>query len=115
RIDRAGGMYRAAETGIVQAMIGDSALAFQEKVESGEETIVGVNAYQVEDDDFNMDWLPRPEQARIEAQIARVRRFKAERSQERAQAALDDLARAANSKDQNVFAKVVDAAIANVT
>jgi methylmalonyl-CoA mutase N-terminal domain/subunit len=49
KIDAAGGMYRAVEKGIVQTMIGQSALAFQDRVESGEQTIVGVNAYQLED------------------------------------------------------------------
>ena len=46
KIDAAGGMYKAAEAGLVQSMIGQSALAFQERVESGEEKIVGVNCYQ---------------------------------------------------------------------
>ena len=108
-------MYAAAETGLVQAMIGESALAFQEKVENGEETIVGVNAYQGEEDAFEMVWLKRPDRAAIEAQIARVKRFKAERSQAQAAAAIDDLARAANDPKDNVFAKIVDAAIAGVT
>ena len=49
KIDAAGGMYQAAETGLVQSMIGESALAFQEKVESGEEKVVGVNCYQNDD------------------------------------------------------------------
>ena len=40
-VDEAGGMYRAVEAGIVQKMIGESARRFQEKVESGEQTIVG--------------------------------------------------------------------------
>ena len=115
KIDAAGGMYAAAETGLVQAMIGESALAFQEKVERGEETIVGVNAYQGEEDAFEMEWLKRPDRVAIEAQIARVRTFKRERSQSGVAAALDDLRRAANDPTDNVFAKIVDAAIAGVT
>jgi methylmalonyl-CoA mutase N-terminal domain/subunit len=115
KVDAAGGMYRAAESGLVQAMIGESALAFQDKVESGEETIVGVNAYKSDEDDFQMDWLERPRRAAIEAQIARTKRFKAERSRRQVDTALADLARAANSENQNVFEKIVDAAIAGVT
>ena len=115
RIDAAGGMFRAAETGLVQAMIGASALAFQDRVESGEETIVGVNAYRGDDDDLEMDWLERPNRNAIEAQIARAKRFKAERSHARVETALGDLARAANGSDENVFALSVDAAIAGVT
>jgi methylmalonyl-CoA mutase N-terminal domain/subunit len=115
KIDAAGGMYAAAETGLVQAMIGQSALAFQDKVESGKETIVGVNAYQVEEDDLAMDWLERPDRAAIDAQIARVRQFKRERSQAGVAAALDNLRRAAHDERDNVFGRIVDAAIAGVT
>ena len=115
KIDAAGGMYRACETGIVQTMLGDSALAFQEKVESGEEKIVGVNAYQEEGDAVDVPALERPSAASIEAQIARVRRYKEARDQAAAQCALDTLARAANSNGENVYAAVVDAARAGVT
>jgi methylmalonyl-CoA mutase N-terminal domain/subunit len=115
RIDAAGGMYRAAETGLVQAMIGKSALAFQERVDNGEETIVGVNSYRGDHDEAEIDWLERPDRQVIEAQIARVRRFKAERSQTRVAAALDELAHAANDEGENVFEKSVAAAIAGVT
>ena len=41
QIDKAGGMFAAAEAGIPQTYCGDSGLAFQEKVEAGEEVIVG--------------------------------------------------------------------------
>ena len=46
RIDAAGGMYKAAESRLVQTMIGESALGFQEQIESGEQKVVGVNCYQ---------------------------------------------------------------------
>ena len=49
-VDDAGGMYKAVESGLVQRMIGASALRFQQKVDSGEQTIVGVNAYRAEDE-----------------------------------------------------------------
>src|SRR5262249_36051693 len=47
RIDAAGGMYAAVEAGIPQQICGDSALAFQEKVDAGVQTVVGVNKYRV--------------------------------------------------------------------
>ena len=49
-IDDAGGMYKAVESGLVQRMIGDSALRFQQRIERGEQTIVGVNAYRADED-----------------------------------------------------------------
>ena len=115
RVDAAGGMYQAVQSGLVQSMLGQSALAFQEKVERGEETIVGVNAYQVEEDEFKHEWLARPERAVIEAQIERLKRYKKDRDQGRAAKAADALARAANNAGANVFEAVVDAARADVT
>ena len=114
RIDAAGGMYKAAEAGLVQTMIGESALAFQEQVDSAERKIVGVNCYQVEEDPT----VPPAERPDPEAMLRHVERFKAfkrERSQQQVVRALDALARAANSKDENVFEKVVEATEAGVT
>ena len=115
RIDGAGGMYAAVESGLVQALLGESALAFQGRLDRGEETIVGVTAHQAETEAFAAAPLERPDQARIEAQIAKFKAFKAERNQAEVGRALDALASAANSEAENVFEKVVDAAIAEVT
>jgi methylmalonyl-CoA mutase N-terminal domain/subunit len=114
RIDAAGGMYKAAEAGLVQTMIGESALAFQEQVDSAERKIVGVNCYQIEEDPT----VPPAERPDPEAMLRHVERFKVfkrERSQQEVVRALDALARAANSKDENVFEKVVEATEAGVT
>ncbi len=115
QVDDAGGMYRAVESGLVQRMIGESALAFQERVERGEQKIVGVNAYQAEEDGVRHAPLERPEPAAIRAQLARLQAFKAARDRSAVRAALDTLAAAANSDDQNVFERVVDAATAGAT
>ena len=116
RIDAAGGMYAAAEAGLVQHMIGESALAFQDKVERGQETVVGVNRYQIPDaDEAPRQALSPPPADVIEAQLAALERYKAERSQGAVARALDDLARSAASETENVFAKVVEAADAGVT
>ena len=45
-IDELGGMVAAIEQGFVQREIHNAAYAFQQRVESGEQTIVGVNAYR---------------------------------------------------------------------
>lgn len=114
KIDAAGGMYKAAEAGLVQTMIGESALAFQEQVDTGARKIVGVNCYQIEEDPT----VPPAERPNAEAMLRHVERFKAfkgERSQREVARALDALARAANSTDENVFEKVVEATEAGVT
>jgi methylmalonyl-CoA mutase N-terminal domain/subunit len=116
RIDAAGGMYAAVEAGIPQQICGDSALAFAQKIDSGAETIVGVNKYRLPaEEDAEREALRPPSRKRIEAQLKRLKRFKAGRDQGAVRRALDALARAAASEDENVFAKVVDAACAGVT
>ncbi len=115
-IDDLGGMYKAVESGWVQNKIGDSANAFQDKVAAGEEKIVGVNAYQVEQEtELPVQPLPRPEKADIDAYLERLADYKKRRDNEAVTRALGDLAEAANSNDANVYAKVVDAARAGAT
>jgi len=115
RIDGAGGMYAAVEQGLVQRLIGDSALAFQKKVDSGAQTIVGVNAYQVDEDPAGYPSLAYPEPQRMQAYLAQLAAFKAQRSAADVAQALGALAAAAQSTDQNIFAQVVAAAEAGVT
>lgn len=116
RIDAAGGMYAAAEAGIPQQILGDSALAFQEKVESGAETIVGVNKYTVPDhEEARPQHLKPPSKKVIDAQVKRLRAFKANRSTSDVAKATDALKRAAESKDANVYEAVVEAACADIT
>ena len=114
KIDAAGGMYKAAEAGLVQTMIGDSALAFQEQVDAGDRKIVGVNCYQVEEDP-TVPPADRPDADAMNRHVERFRAFKRERSQEQVAKALDALARAANTPNENTFEKVVEAVEAGVT
>ncbi len=115
KIDEAGGMYKAAEAGLIQSMIGQSALAFQEKVDNGEEKIVGVNCYQSQEEAHRARATERPDLDRMMAHVARFKAYKEERSQADVRRALDALARAANDAHENVYAPVVEAAEAGVT
>jgi methylmalonyl-CoA mutase N-terminal domain/subunit len=115
RVDAAGGMYAAVESGLVQEMIGQSALEFQKRVDSGEQTIVGVNAYEVEEDASGRKSQTRPDRVLMEKYLRTLKSFKADRSQTATRKALDDLAAAANDETQNLFEKVVAAADANAT
>ena len=114
KIDTAGGMYKAVEAGLVQRMIGESALAHQSKIESGELTVVGVNAYRTDEDANEYQSQHYPDAAAIAAQRARLLAFKQNRSAGTVNKALDDLARTAQGTD-NVMAAIVAAADAGVT
>lgn len=115
RVDAAGGMFAAVESGMVQEMIGDSALEFQKRIDHGEQTLVGVNAYQVEEDPSVWPSQAPPDRKLIEAYLQGLKTFKAERSAAATQKALDQLAAVANDPSQNLFERVVDAADANAT
>ena len=114
-VQDAGGMYRAVESGLVQRMIGESARRFQARVDSGEQTIVGVNAYQVDEDRGARPANTRPDPAAMRAHLEDFRAFKAARSAADVQRALDALARAAQDGGDNVFGRVVEAAGAGCT
>jgi len=114
-VEDAGGMYRAVETGLVQRMIGESARRFQQRIDDGTQTVVGVNAYQVDEDSSARPINPRPDRGAMEAHIAAFKAFKAARSQAAVQGALDTLARSAGDPSDNVFGRVVEAAEAGCT
>jgi methylmalonyl-CoA mutase N-terminal domain/subunit len=114
-VEDAGGMYKAVESGLVQRMIGESALRFQQAVDCGEQTVVGVNAYQVDEDPSARPINARPDHESMRALLADFARFKAQRSQTDVARALDELARAANDQKENIFGRVVQAAEAGCT
>jgi len=115
KIDEAGGMYKAAEAGLVQSMIGASALAFQELVENGEEKIVGVNCYQNDNAASVTRPTERPDLERMKGHVARFKAYKEQRSQAEVRRALDALKRSANNERENVYERIVEAAEVGVT
>ena len=114
-IEEAGGMYAAVEAGIVQRQIGESARRFQGTVESGEQAIVGVNAYKIDEDRSARTSQPKPDARKMQQHLDAFRAHKAARSQAAVSGALDTLARVANNRRDNVFAQVVAAAEAGCT
>ncbi|MGO8868787.1 MAG: methylmalonyl-CoA mutase [Alphaproteobacteria bacterium] len=115
KIDDAGGMYKAADAGLVQTMIGQSALAFQERIECGDQKVIGVNCYQIDEPAHFRKPTERPDLERMKEHVARFKAYKDGRSQAEVDRALDTLARAANSRNENVYERVVEAAESGVT
>ena len=114
-IDDAGGMYKAVESGLVQRMIGASALRFQQRVDSGAQTIVGVNAYRADDEASARPAVERPDAAKMQAHLDSFAAWKKARPAAVVAAALDDLTRAAEDPKANTFAAVVDGARAGLS
>ncbi|MEO8079499.1 MAG: methylmalonyl-CoA mutase family protein, partial [Caldimonas sp.] len=114
-IDAAGGMYKAVEAGLVQRMIGSSAMRFQERIESGAQVVVGVNAYRADDDAAGRPAVERPDAAAMQRHLDDFAHWKAGRSQAAVDAALDGLSRAADDPRGNLFGAVVDGARAGLS
>jgi methylmalonyl-CoA mutase len=112
-VDAAGGMTAYVATGRPKAMIEEAAAARQARVDKGEDVIVGVNKYRLENEDL-LQTLEVDNHAVRDAQIARIKRVKAERDASKCQAALTALAEGAKDSS-NLLALAVDAARARAT
>jgi methylmalonyl-CoA mutase N-terminal domain/subunit len=115
QIDEAGGMYRAVECGLVQSLIGRSALERQQRLDSGEELQVGVNTAVVPETAQDRTVLERPDPVGIQHCLDRLAAYKARRDRQTVRRVLDELAHAAADEQCNVFQFVVQAAGAGAT
>ena len=93
KIEGMGGAVRAIEQGYQKAEIESSAYAYAQAVERGEQVVVGVNRFTV-DEEVEPELLRVPESVR-DGQIAQLQRIRAERDQAEVDAALTALVAAA--------------------
>ncbi len=115
-IDAQGGMYAAVQSGFVQRMIGKSALEFQQRVDAGEQIVVGVNGYRGKDDPAERPpALQRPSAGKLDRYLAGLKDFRARRSADEVVRALDALARSFDDPAVNSYGAVVHAIDAGAT
>ena len=113
KIDELGGIVRAVEEGYPQREIANSAYQFQRQVDTKQRSIVGVNKYVDEAEAAPIPTLKiEPEVER--AQVAFIKKWRAERDGVAAERALDGVRRAADG-DDNLMTAVVAAVKAGVT
>ena len=117
-----GGMAQAISDGIPKLRIEEAAARTQARIDSGQQPVIGVNKYQV-DEDQDIEVL-KVENSRVRAeQLAKLKQLRAERDEAAVTAALDELARAAATEGRagedglgnNLLALAIDAARANAT
>ena len=113
-IEAMGGMSKAIEAGIPKARIEEAAARTQARIDAGEQTVVGVNKYQVEGD-AKIDILKVDTSAVRARQIDKLRRLKAERDEAQTLAMLAKLSQVARTSQGNLLAAAVDAARAKAT
>ena len=108
-VEKLGGMTRAIESGLPKMRIEEAAARRQARIDSGRETIVGVNKYVVADEK-PIDVLVVDNAAVRETQLARLERVKKTRNADLANAALAALTKCAATGEGNLLELAVDAA-----
>ena len=113
-IEELGGMAKAIETGLPKLKIEEAAAKRQAQIDSGVETIIGVNKYQLEEEE-PIDILDIDNTLVREKQIERIEQVKQSRDEAKVQQLLDELTEAARTGNKNLLACAVDAARARAT
>jgi methylmalonyl-CoA mutase N-terminal domain/subunit len=115
RIDGMGGMIGAIESGFANQIIADSAWEQQQKIESGERAVVGVNAFADDDRSIGGIELFRPDPGVLERQLARLAEVKRSREHTRVAAALRAIEREAPTLETNLMPFIEEAVRARAT
>jgi methylmalonyl-CoA mutase len=113
-VEEMGGMTKAVEAGMPKMRIEEAAARRQARIDRGEETIVGVNKYQLSEEPA-VDILAIDNTAVREAQIRRIKEVRNNRVEADCSEALDALTRAAQEDSGNLLALAVEAARARAT
>ena len=114
KVEEMGGMAKAVESGLPKLMIEEAAARKQARIDRGEEVIVGVNKYRVENPEI-VDVLDIDNSAVRDGQIARLKQIRASRDAAACQAALDALTAAAADGSGNLLDLAVKATRARAT
>ena len=113
-IDELGGMAKAIESGIPKLRIEEAAAKKQARIDRGEDVIVGVNKFQVDQQD-EVDILEIDNEQVRDAQLARLATIRESRDDSRVSAALSALTAAAESGQGNLLSLAIEATRARAT
>jgi len=113
-VEELGGMAKAIEAGIPKLRIEEAAAKAQGRIDSGAQSIIGVNKYRPTDEK-PIDVLRVDNSAVRTLQLEKLARLKAERDPKAVEDALAALTRAADRGNGNLLALAVDAARAKAT
>ena len=108
-VEQLGGMTKAVEAGLPKMRIEEAAAERQARIDKGEDVIVGVNKYRLEEED-NIETREIDNTAVREAQIDRLNLIKRTRNLDNCQKALEELEKSAASGDGNLLSYAIEAA-----
>ncbi|NTU53417.1 MAG: methylmalonyl-CoA mutase [Chlorobiaceae bacterium] len=101
-IEEAGGMVKAIEQGLPKMQIEQAATRKQARIDSGKETIVGVNAFRTENR-TEIDLLEVDNSAVLRQQLARLEEIRLKRDEEAVQNALEAIGHCAQTGEGNLL------------
>jgi methylmalonyl-CoA mutase N-terminal domain/subunit len=113
RIEELGGVIPAIEQNFQQREIAEASFRYQSEVERGERVVVGVNRYEVEEE--QPIEILRIDPALEQKQIERVQAVRERRDSAAAEAAIARLKEDAEHADRNLMEPIMDASRAYVT
>ena len=113
-IDELGGMAKAMETGLPKMRIEEAAARRQAHIDSGKETLIGVNKYRLPHEE-PIEILEVDNTAVRSAQIARLEKLREQRDTAKVNATLNALTECAETGQGNLLAYAIDAARARAT
>jgi methylmalonyl-CoA mutase len=113
-VEKFGGMTKAIAAGIPKRMIEQAATATQGRIDSGRQTIVGVNKYRP-DSEADIAILKVDNRSVRRQQLDKLERLKGERDETKVQAALDALTSYAETGTGNLLEGAVEAARVKAT
>ncbi len=108
-VEALGGMAKAIENGLPKLRIEEAAARKQARIDGGKDKIVGVNIFQVEEEQ-KIDILEVDNTAVREAQVRRLHDTKANRDEAAVQQALEALYQCAKTGEGNLLEHAVEAA-----
>lgn len=108
-VEKLGGMAKAIETGIPKMRIEEAAARAQGRIDSGVQTIVGVNKYRLDKED-PIDILEIDNTAVRQAQIERLRKLRTERNESEVREALTAITKCVETGEGNLLDLSIKAA-----
>ncbi|MEE4376813.1 MAG: methylmalonyl-CoA mutase [Candidatus Competibacteraceae bacterium] len=113
-IESLGGMAKAIETGLPKMRIEEASARRQAHIDSGKETLVGVNKYRLSTED-PLEILDIDNTAVREAQLRRLAKLRAERDEAKVRSALNAITHSAETGEGNLLERAVEAARARAS
>jgi methylmalonyl-CoA mutase len=108
-VEELGGMAKAIETGLPKMKIEESAAKRQAKIDSNQDIIIGLNAYQV-DEETEIEILEVDNTRVRSEQIGKINELKSQRDESKTQSALNVLTKVAGTGEGNLLEAAIECA-----